>query len=229
MLKNDRPWFHGFKIFTFVWMIFVIIGSIKVAPEATGFVSTSRVVFFHVPVAWVAVLAFLVSAVFSIRYLRKKQMEDDIWASSSAALGFLFAILATVTGSMWAKHEWGSYWNWDPRETSIVILLLIYAAYFALRSAIDSQETKAQLSAVYSILAFVTVPFLIFVVPRVIFTLHPQNPIFTNEPKQRMTPSIRWVFFASLFGFTLVYYWILRLKVDIERIKHRMTEMEDKS
>ena len=222
MDTKQSAWFEGLKIFTLVWMAFVIIAALLVAPEATGFVSTSKVIFFHVPVAWVAVLAFLVSAVYSILYLRRRKMEYDLWSSSSATLGFLFAILATITGSMWAKNEWGSYWNWDPRETSIVILLLIYAAYFALRSAIESPENKAQLSAVYSILAFVTVPFLIFVVPRVIFTLHPQNPIFANEAKQKMTPAIRWVFFSSLFAFSLLYYWILRLKVDVERIKQSL-------
>lgn len=206
----------------FVWMALVMIASLVVSPEATGFVSTSKVVFFHVPIAWNAVLAFLVSAIFSILYLRKKKIDYDIWASSSAGLGFLFSILATVTGSIWAKFEWGSFWNWDPRETSILVLLLIYAAYFALRSAIESKEQKAQLSAVYSILAFVTVPFLIFIVPRILFTLHPENPIFTTQQSQKMTPSIRLVFFSSLFGFTLLFYWLLRVKVELERVKNKL-------
>ncbi len=221
-MKKDSKLFNGMKIYLFFWMTFVIIGSIYMSPEASGFVSTSRVVFYHVPVAWVAVLAFLVSAIYSISYLRKKNLDLDIWASSSAVLGFLFCILATVTGSIWAKMEWGAFWNWDPRETSILILLLIYAAYFALRSSLETKEQKAQLSAVYSILAFVTVPFLIFVVPRVLFTLHPENPILTVKSSQKMTSEIRWVFFASLFGFSLLYYWILRLKVDLERIKNKM-------
>ena len=134
----------------------------------------------------------------------------------------MFSILATVTGSIWAKFEWGSFWNWDPRETSILILLLIYAAYFALRSAIEGKEQKAQLSAVYSILAFVTVPFLIFVVPRVLFTLHPENPVFATQESQKMTASIRVVFFSSLFGFSLLFYWILRMKVELERIKNKL-------
>lgn len=200
-----------------------MIGSLYFSQEASGFVSTSRVIFYHVPVAWVAVLAFLVSAVFSILYLRSKNPDHDIWASSSAGLGFLFSILATVTGSMWAKMEWGSFWNWDPRETSILILLLIYAAYFALRSALESKEQKAQLSAVYSILAFVTVPFLIFVVPRILFTLHPENPVFATQASKKMTPAIRLVFFSSLFGFSLLYYWILRIKVELEKLKNRVT------
>jgi heme exporter protein C len=88
--------------------------------------------------------------------------------------GFLFSILATATGSIFAKVVWGSFWNWDPRETSILILLLIYGAYFALRSAIDDAERREQLAAVYALLAFVTVPLLIFVVPRLAeSSLHP--------------------------------------------------------
>lgn len=225
MKNKDSKLFMGMKIFLFFWMIIVIVGSIYMAPEASGFVSTSRVIFYHVPMAWVAALAFLVSAIFSILYLRKKNLDYDIWASSSAVLGFLFCLLATVTGSIWAKIEWGAFWNWDPRQTSIFILLLIYAAYFALRSSLELREQKAQLSAVYSILAFVTVPFLIFVIPRILFTLHPENPIFTFKSSQKMNPEIRWVFFASLFGFSLLYYWMLRLKVDLEKIKTKMESL----
>ena len=212
----------GLKIFIFFWMTLVLIASLKFAPEAAGFESTSKVLFFHVPMSWIASLAFLVSAIFSVQYLRNRNNKSDIWASASASLGFLFCILATVTGSIWAKLEWGSYWNWDPRETSIIILLLIYAAYFALRSALDDEEQKMQLSSVYSVLAFVTVPFLIFVIPRVIDTLHPENPIMTNDSEMKMTGSIRIVFFASLFGFTMIYYWMLRLKVDLELIKQQL-------
>jgi len=222
MIKNEQKWFSGLKIFVTIWMILVIIGSLYVAPEATGFSSTSRVIFYHVPVAWIAVLAFLVSALFSVLYLRKRNLDDDIWASSSASLGFLFCVLATVTGSFWAKMEWGSFWNWDPRETSILILLLIYAAYFALRSALESRQQKAQLAAVYSIFAFVTVPFLIFIVPRILFTLHPQDPIFAAAKQQKMSTEIRWIFFASLLGFSMLYYWLLRLRVELERIKQKI-------
>lgn len=211
-----------FKIFVCCWMTLVLIAAIKYAPEASDFMSTSKVLFFHVPMAWISVLAFLVSAVSSILYLRKRTVHSDIWASSSAALGLLFCILATITGSIWAKMEWGSFWNWDPRESSIIVLLLIYAAYFALRSAIENKEQRMQLSAVYSLLAFVTVPFLIFVVPRMIFTLHPQNPIMENDPEMRMTTEIRTVFFASMIAFSMLYFWMLRMHVDFESIKHKL-------
>ncbi|HFE64134.1 MAG TPA: hypothetical protein ENK14_06935, partial [Caldithrix sp.] len=141
---------------------------------------------------------------------------------SSAQLGFIFSIVATVTGSIWAKMEWHSFWNWDPRETSILILLLIYAAYFSLRSAIENEEQRARLSAVYSIIAFVTVPFLVFVVPRVIDTLHPQNPVFETEADKKMTPSIRLVFFTSIVAFSMIYAWILNLKISLEKISRQI-------
>jgi len=219
--QNSR-WFESMKIFTFFWMVAVIIGSLYLAPEAAGFKSTSRVIFYHVPMSWVASLAFLVAAISGILYLRTKKLVYDIWAVSSVEIGFLFSILATITGSLWAKVEWGAFWNWDPRETSIVVLLMIYAAYFALRSALESREQKAQISAVYSILAFITVPFLVFVVPRILFTLHPQNPVFTTQAGKMMSPKIKLVFFSSMFGFTLFYYWLLRLRVNLERIKEKM-------
>src|SRR5262249_21020265 len=86
----------------------------------------------------------------------------------------VFCILATTTGAIFAQIVWGVFWNWDPRETSILVLLLIYAAYFALRSAIDDVDRKRRLAAVYNLFAAVTMPFLLFVAPRVAeSTLHP--------------------------------------------------------
>ena len=110
---------------------------------------------------------------YGIRYLRKRDITDDIRSSSAAGLGLLFCILATVTGAVWAKFNWGSFWNWDPRETSIFVLLLIYGAYFSLRSAIEVEEKRATLSSVYSIIAAVTVPFFVFIMPRIMTGLHP--------------------------------------------------------
>jgi len=174
-----------------VWLAVVILAAFLYVQPAKGFIGeSSRIVFFHVPMAWVAVLAFLVSCVTSVMYLRRRDPRDDIRASVSAGLGLLFAVLATTTGAVFAKIMWGAYWNWDPRQTSITILLLIYAAYFALRGAIDDPERRASLAAVYAILAFVTVPFLVFVVPRIYWSLHPDTIINTrgaNEFDSRYT------------------------------------------
>ncbi len=179
-----------------------------------------RVMVFHVPVAWVAVLGFLVATVFSVRSLRQADPVADLKASVAAELGLTFGILALITGSLWAKYEWNSFWNWDPRETSVLILLLIYGAYFALRSAVSGAETRARLSAVYAVLAFITVPFLVFVVPRIMDTLHPA-PIMDNRGKSHMDPPLRVVFFAALAAFTVLFFWMMSLKVAVSRLRER--------
>lgn len=190
-----------------------------------GLGERARIIFLHVPSAWLSVIAFFVSMLYGIRYLRSKDIYNDAKSVASAEIGFLFCFITTVTGSIWAKFNWGSFWNWDPRETSIFILLLIYGAYFALRSAIENEERRATLSAVYSVIAFVTVPFFIFVMPRIMPGLHPGSkgdpegagPVVTFK----MDPNMRILFFASLLGFMLVYLWIfsLRSKIEILKIK----------
>jgi heme exporter protein C len=202
------------KVILLLWLLAVIVAAFLYAPPATGLGQASRVVYFHIPVAWVTVLAFLISMVYSVQYLRKRRTRDDLRAASAAGLGFVFAVLATVTGSIFARITWGSFWNWDPRETSIFILLLIYAAYFALRSAVEDEDRRGRLSAVYAIVAFVTVPFLVFVVPRVYFSLHP-DPIISASGKLEMSASMVQVFLASLAGFTGLFAWLYRLTVRI--------------
>jgi len=181
-------------------------------PIIPGLEEKARILFFHVPMAWVTVVAFLTSTVYGIRFLKTKNYDEDLKSVSSAGLGLLFCILAAVTGSIWAKFNWGSFWNWDPRETSIVALLLIYGAYFALRSAIDSDEKRATLSAVYAIIAGVTVPFFIFVMPRMVASLHPE-PLVNTEGKVHMNGSMLTVFLSSLAGFTALFVWMLDVKI----------------
>ena len=209
------------KLLLLVWLAIVIVAAFLYVRPAEGFIGeSSRIVFFHVPMAWIAVLAFLVSCVTSVMYLKRREPKDDIRASVSAGLGLLFAVLATTTGSVFARIMWNAYWNWDPRQTSITILLLIYAAYLALRGAIDDPERRASLSAVYEILAFVTVPFLVFVVPRIYWSLHPDTIINTrgaNEFDSRYTQ----VLMASLVGFTGLYVWLYTIGCRIETIRQR--------
>jgi len=171
------------------------------------------------------VLAFLINAVFSIIYLKKREMKFDLIAESAGQLGFLYAVLATVTGSVWAKLSWGSFWNWDPRETSIFILLLIYAAYFALRSAIEQPDKKAALSSVYSIIAFVTVPFFIFIVPRVYSSLHP-DPLINTQGKIQMESKMLTTFLSSMFAYTVLFFWIFKRKVDVVLLKLKLRNLE---
>jgi heme exporter protein C len=213
------------KILLLILMCWVITGAFLLPPPQSQLGEVSRIFYFHVPVAWVAVLAFLVSFVFSISYLRRREMIYDIKASAAARLGLLFAILATISGSIFAKSTWGSFWNWDPRETSVFILLLIYGAYFALRSAVDQQDRRATLSGVYAIMAFLTVPFLVFVVPRVYQSLHPTDSVIDAGFRIQMSIPVLTTFLASLLGFTLLFIWMFELDFKISRIS--CEEMEE--
>jgi len=169
-------------------------------------------------VAWVSVLAFLVAMLNSVWYLRTKNLQFDTNSGIASKLGLLFTFLATVTGSIFAKAAWGSYWNWDPRETSLFILLLIYGAYLALRSAVPEETKRAALSSVYSILAFVTVPFLVFVVPRVFKSLHPTDSIVDKNLKIQMSGQVSALFFPSLLAFTVIFFWMYYLHQKVEKL-----------
>ncbi len=206
------------------WLLFLWIAGWLVAaflaPVVPVLGNTTRVLYLHIPCAWVTVVALAWSMGHSLAYLRRRRIEHDDQASAAAELGLVFCIGATISGSLWAKAMWGSYWNWDPRETSIFFVLLIYGAYLALRSSIEGEERRARLSAIYSAVAFVTVPFLIFIVPRIYFSLHP-DPLINSSGKIQMDPRIRVSFFALLFGFTGLFAWMLSLRVRVLRLARR--------
>jgi len=182
----------------------------------------SRIFYYHIPQAWICVIAFTLSAYYSIKYLRKRNALDDDCAADAARLGLLFCLLATITGSIFAKVTWGAFWNWDPRQTSIFILLLIYGAYFALRSAIEDEERRAALTAVYAIFAFITVPFLIFVLPRIVPSLHPSDSVINKNLKFTMSPQVRSIFFSSLIVFTVIFFWIFNILKKINLIRRKL-------
>jgi heme exporter protein C len=204
-----------------IWFSFTTPAPQQVIGEA------SRIFYYHIPQAWICVLAFAMSMIYSIRYLATRRIAEDDKAVSAAKLGFMFCVLATLTGSIFAKVTWGSFWNWDPRETSIFVLLLIYGAYFALRGAIDVEEKRAALAGVYSIFAFVTVPFLIFVVPRITPSLHPEDSIVNKNLQFTMGPTVRIIFFSSLTVFTVIYFWMFNITKRAAKIERWQMERED--
>ena len=210
------------KIFLFLLLCFVSIAGISFPivenpqawyefPFIKGLEQNAKIIFFHVPTAWLTVIAFFMTAFYSFKYLRKRNLDDDAKSYAAAQLGIIFCILATITGSVWAKFAWGAFWSWDPRQTSIFALLLIYGAWFALRSSIESEDKRATLSSVYAIIAFVTVPFFIFVMPRIMTGLHPGSADDTNAGPVvnfKMNANMQLIFFLSLIGFTILYFWM---------------------
>ncbi len=213
------------------WLLFVVMSVMIVfsfitpAPQKQ-LGEASRIFYYHIPQAWICVIAFAVSMIYSIRFLKNRNIVEDDRAVTAAGLGLVFCILATVSGSIFAKVTWGSFWNWDPRETSIFVLLLIYGAYFALRGAVESEERRATLSAVYSIFAFVTVPFLIFVVPRMVPSLHPSDSIVDENLKFTMGAQVRTIYFTSAALFITLFYWLYNLGLRVQRLQRQEMEKE---
>ncbi|GAB4141396.1 MAG: hypothetical protein Fur0015_11090 [Ignavibacteriales bacterium] len=196
-------------------------------PFIPGLEEKAKIIFFHVPTAWLSVIAFLMAMVYGIKYLKNQNIDDDSKSAAALQLGMIFTVLATITGSIWAKFTWGSFWHWDPRETSIFILLLIYGSLFALRSAIENEDKRAKLSAVYSIIAFLTVPFFIFIMPRIMTGLHPGSANDDNAGPVidfKMNGNMRLVFFLSLTAFTILYFWMWSISYKSIIIKDKISK-----
>ncbi len=209
------------KILLGIWMSAVIVAAFLFAPPAKGFAQpeAARIIFFHVPIAMVSAIAFLVAAVYAIRYLQSHNPSDDIRSSISVELGMLYAVLATITGSLFAHMQWGSWWNWDPKETSITILLLVYAAYLALRSAVEAPDKRASLSAAYAILSLPAMGFLMFIMPRIMTSLHPAD---TLGSKEGLSNQYRLVLYPAMIGFLGIYVWLFNMKTALAEIKLKM-------
>ncbi|HYU35931.1 MAG TPA: cytochrome c biogenesis protein CcsA [Thermoanaerobaculia bacterium] len=218
-MKKTLPWL------LWLWISAVIVGAFYYAPLAKGFIGkSSRILFFHVPMAWVSFFAFIAGAVWSLLYLvRGRQERHDRAAAVSIQLGMLFGVLATVTGALWARIMWGAYWNWDPRQTSLLISLLFYAAYLALRGAVDDPEKRARLAAAYALLGVVVTPFLFWVMPRLTYTLHPE-PVVNAEGKFDMDNRMGIVLFASTFAFTVLFFWMHNLQCRLQALLARQAE-----
>jgi heme exporter protein C len=205
-----------------LWISIAIGGAFVWAPRARDFLGeSSRILFFHVPMAWAAFVGFMAAGFWSVGYLWRRRADHDRAATAAVELGLLFCVLATVTGALWARVEWGTWWNWDPRQTSIAVVLVFYAAYLVLRGAVEDPEARARLAGAYAVLGLVVAPFFIFVLPRLVdFTLHPE-PVVNSDTEFKMDPRIGVVLAVSSLGFTALFFWLHRLRWRILRLAAR--------
>jgi heme exporter protein C len=193
--------------------VFVIF---RLAPLNDTLGESSRLLYIHVPLAACAVIAFLVSGYKAVRYLMTRNNIFSISSHTAARLGFLFVILTTITGAVWAKIAWGTWWNWDPRESSILFLLLVYAAYFALHSSLGERSDSRRLSASYLIFAAVVMPFFVFIMPRLNPSLHPDT-IINSERTIHLTTGMRLSLLLSTVAFMALFYVLYSLEIRITR------------
>jgi heme exporter protein C len=185
----------------------------------------SRIFYYHIPMAWLTVVAYAVNLIYAVRFLKTRSELDDFRSLWSAELGTMFCVLATISGSLFAKVTWGVYWTWsEPRMLSIFILLLIYGAYLSLRAAIPTPERKGVISAAYSIFAFPTVPFFIFVMPRMMQSLHPADSVVDKNLHFTMGGTVLPIFLVSLFSFTVLYFWLFGLGIRLHKVQLARSE-----
>lgn len=197
-----------------LWISGVVVAAFLYAPQSIGFAGidnqspeSGRIVFFHVPVAVASFFGFIAAAVWSTLYLWKRRPESDHAALAAIEVSLLFCVLATVTGAVWSKVQWGAYWNWDPRQTSMALALVFYGAYLTLRGAIEDPESRARISAAYAVLGFIVAPFLYFIMPRLAsFSLHPK------PAGAEMAPDIGLVVIAGILGFTALFFWMQSIR-----------------
>ncbi len=185
-----------------------------------------RIFYFHVPSAWIAYLAFAIVFIASIAYLRTGSDRWDLLAGASAEVGVVFCTLVLITGPIWAAPVWGTWWQWDARLTSALVLWLTYVGYLFLRGLSVEPARTGRLAAVVGIVGFVNVPIVHFSV-QWWRTLHPSGPTPANpaEASGLGGPEML-TFFASLAAFTLLFSWLLGIRVRLGRLQARVDALE---
>ena len=191
-----------------IFTLMIIAAVFMIVPPAEGLGNLVRIIYFHVPTAWLAVIAFFTSAFYAAGYLKTQNMIKDELSARAAKIGFVSVMLSTVSGAIFSKLTWGAYWNWDPRQTTIFVLILIYGAYLTLRMSVTEVKTRAKVSAIYSLLSVLTVPFLVFILPRLYFSLHP-SPII-NSSGIDMNSTMLAVLIAAVLDSTLIFIYLMK-------------------
>ena len=164
------------KILATILVAYAIIGGLMMpVPRLNILNETIRNLYFHVPMWFGMIILFAVSAVYAVKYLRGGKMENDIRSVQFLKIGVLFSILGMITGMEWAQFTWGQAWSNDPKQLATAVCMLSYFAYLMLRSGMKDEEKRARISAVYNIFAFALLIPLLFVLPRLVDSLHPSN------------------------------------------------------
>lgn len=180
--------------------------ALVVAPLEEHLGESYRIFYVHVPSAWVGYLSFGVALVASSLFLVRRKISFDALAFSAIRIGIVYVAITLITGAIWANVAWGVYWNWDPRETTTLVLWLAYIGYIALRASIPSSEKRRVVSAVYSLAAFLTVP-LSYISAVLWRTLH---PLFLTGPAQefRLALPMIEVLMLNVLAATCLYVYI---------------------
>ncbi len=220
-MKNLKSW----KYLVAFWMTGVLVAGFLIPiPDIPILKQSARNLFLHVPMWFTMAVCFGAGLVYSIRYLNDQRIELDRKAESATQVGLLFGICGLITGSLWARFTWGTWWTFaEPRMNLSALAMMIYVAYFVLRTAFDNPEKRAKLAAVYNVFAATTIPFLLYIVPRQLPSLHPGaegNPAFSEIT----APELRYIFYPAIIGFIGLSIWLINILNRYKKVKYQLEE-----
>ena len=206
------------KILCVILLFYTIIaGFLGPVPALPILNETIRNLYFHVAM-WMAMMVFfIVSVIYSVRYLGNNNQLFDVYALEYARTGIVFGVLGFVTGSVWARWTWGAFWSNDPKQLGVVIALLIYFAYFVLRNSMTDLDKRARIGAVYNIFAFAMLFPTIWIIPRMVESLHPGgmgNPALDTKDIDSRMRIVFWP--GAVPGWTLLGVWITTLRIRLK-------------
>lgn len=218
------------KVVSAILLIYTCIyGFIVTIPKLPILEQSIRNLFFHVPMWFAMMLLMLLSLIYSIKYLSNGNPRNDVIASNTAIIGLLFGVFGILTGSIWAKVTWGAWWVFaEVKLNAAAAAILVYCAYFILRSSFDDPEMKAKFSAVYSIFAFVMFMILINVIPRIASSsLHPGNGGNPGFNAYDLDDNLRKVFYPAVLGWIGLGFWLSTQLSRIEFIKRKLDDIDE--
>lgn len=243
-MKTNAVLNIGYKVLAVLLVLFALVyGLTAQVPELPNLQQSARNIFYHVPMWFTVITLMAISVVESIRVLRMLDPDNpgpgnpltrDLRARESARLGVVFNILGLLTGMVWSRVAWAedrpgselsTWWVWDPIQVCALIALLIYAAYFLLRSSFTEPEQRAKIAAVYNIFAFATLIPLFFVIPRMYEGLHPTagKGSFIFD-KSQISNEFRMILYPGMLGFILLSVWAYNVRARLELVKLRLEE-----
>jgi heme exporter protein C len=221
---------NWWKIVCVILLFYTLIaGFLGEVPAKPILNETIRNLYFHVAMWMAMMITFIISLVYSILYLRTNKSLYDVYALEYAKTGIVFGSLGVLTGSIWARWTWGAWWSNDPKQLGAIIALLIYLAYLVLRNSMTDLDKRARIGAVYNIFAFAMLFPTIWIIPRMVESLHPGgmgNPALdTRDIDSRM----RAIFYpAAVPGWTLLGVWITTLRVRLTVLAERQSDGHQK-
>ena len=208
------------KFFCVVLLTYTLIaGFLFDVPRLPILNETIRALYFHVPMWFTMIFLLLLSSFNSYRYINTGKNYYDIKSYNYANVAVYFGVLGLLTGMIWAKFTWGTFWTNDPKLNGSAIGMLIYLGYFVLRSSLKDESKRGKISSVYNVFAFAMLIPLIFILPRMADSLHPGNGGNPGFNVYDMNSQLRIVFYPAVVGFILLGIWITDLRLKIDELK----------